>query len=919
MAEPLLLTLEVDTRQGTAAIRDFNRRVESSVNRTTGSVTRQTDQASRSVDRLSGAFRGLGVAIAALGLVQIGQQVLQTAIRLDTLNRSFIAITGSAQAAQDTLGFVRREADRLGLDAISAAEGMRRLLNATRGTALEGEATREIFTALSEATIVLGLSTDEYGRALLAVSQIALRGKVQQEELNQLAEAGIPVQQQLARALGVSGEELQKMLQQGQVTSRELIPLFRQIRNELGEDGIQTAAQGAQREINRFNNNLRDLGQTLAVNVLPILTSVIAALNEIGKTPSPLDRLEERLRSLQASTAGLGSTGIPFIDRLVGQPETLRRVNQEIQQTEAAIRAIREGDDIGFGRNAAEHERAQAKIRAQNKKTLDERKQAEGQARLERQRMIDQEAEREARVLENFREERHRDNVRRIEEEIRARQRALQERVDDEVRAQEEIDRERKRSQDRQVRETERNLERQQREFDRFAGRIEDRLANVFESAFRGNVTNAVDFMKNAFFSAISQIAARFATTQFITPSISGLFGGLGDPLGGGLQGPTRPGFLGSIGNLLGGGIGNVLGIGSLIAGGVGLISGLFGGGGGTPSFRTGRNSEAIINALGQVNRVQEANRRAQIGFGFQGGQLGLTQFGIPFGGERVEGGRELSIQFAAAIQQTLQGVLQPIQQLSATAQQQLVPELNAAAGAFANAISDLEFRGGDWEQQLRQFVSQALPALAENIFGTINSAVEETSNQERIKRAFEANVVQPLETFLQSITGGPQSPLGPATRARIAGAQFNAAIRAQDTQAIIASANALISANRDRFASGPQFFDSFQFIIRQIENVIGRDVVGFQSGGAFRVGGRGGADSRLVSFRATPGELVTVATPESASSASRALDLIEEHTADQSQLMRELVAEVRTQRAEIKALRQRLDRMSNADRRQSA
>lgn len=41
-----------------------------------------------------------------------------------------------------------------------------------------------------------------------------------------------------------------------------------------------------------------------------------------------------------------------------------------------------------------------------------------------------------------------------------------------------------------------------------------------------------------------------------------------------------------------------------------------------------------------------------------------------------------------------------------------------------------------------------------------------------------------------------------------------------------------------------------------------GRDVVGYQHGGSFRVGGRGGADSQLVAFRATPGERVTVQTP---------------------------------------------------------
>ena len=65
---------------------------------------------------------------------------------------------------------------------------------------------------------VLGLSTEEYGRALTAIGQIALKGRVQQEELLQLAEAGIPIYGALAQSLGKTTGELAKMLEQGQVS-----------------------------------------------------------------------------------------------------------------------------------------------------------------------------------------------------------------------------------------------------------------------------------------------------------------------------------------------------------------------------------------------------------------------------------------------------------------------------------------------------------------------------------------------------------------------------------------------------------------------------------------------------------------------------------------------------------------------------
>ena len=62
--------------------------------------------------------------------------------------------------------------------------------------------------------------------------------------------------------------------------------------------------------------------------------------------------------------------------------------------------------------------------------------------------------------------------------------------------------------------------------------------------------------------------------------------------------------------------------------------------------------------------------------------------------------------------------------------------------------------------------------------------------------------------------------------------------------------------------------------VMRMVKNVpiIGKSaqaltkVLGFQHGGQFTVGGAGGADSQVVQFAATPGEIVTVTPPNRAS-----------------------------------------------------
>ena len=92
--------------------------------------------------------------------------------------------TGSMTAAKPELAFVRAESDRLAQFYFESAEGFAKLANATRGTVLAGEATREIFTALSEANQTLGLSTEQYGRFCCGLANCP-HGWVQQEELLQ--------------------------------------------------------------------------------------------------------------------------------------------------------------------------------------------------------------------------------------------------------------------------------------------------------------------------------------------------------------------------------------------------------------------------------------------------------------------------------------------------------------------------------------------------------------------------------------------------------------------------------------------------------------------------------------------------------------------------------------------------------------
>jgi len=158
---------------------------------------------------------------------QVITQLHAAGMAAERLRNSFEAATGSAAKGTAEFGFARAEANRLGLDLLTASDAYLKLTASARGTALEGQKTRDIFSAVSGAGRALGLSGDQMGGALLAISQMMSKGTVQAEELRgQLAERLPGALNIAARAMKVSTVELGKMLEGGKVISEDFLPLF---------------------------------------------------------------------------------------------------------------------------------------------------------------------------------------------------------------------------------------------------------------------------------------------------------------------------------------------------------------------------------------------------------------------------------------------------------------------------------------------------------------------------------------------------------------------------------------------------------------------------------------------------------------------------------------------------------------------
>lgn len=145
--------------------------------------TRQARLLGRSFAELGTAVGALAIGALTAELAQFTRNTVQASIQIDSLTRGLAALTGSTITAQRELLNIQELSDLPGLRFRQAADGA----VALRAIGVEAETTTRILTELANAAAFTGTG-GEFERGLLGFRQLIQRGRLSQEELNQLTE-----------------------------------------------------------------------------------------------------------------------------------------------------------------------------------------------------------------------------------------------------------------------------------------------------------------------------------------------------------------------------------------------------------------------------------------------------------------------------------------------------------------------------------------------------------------------------------------------------------------------------------------------------------------------------------------------------------------------------------------------------------
>ena len=253
MAEELQIGIRIQAHLNEAT--QAMGRLEREMRQLDGAATRAERGWNRAAKSIKDFVIAGGLAnTAAAALLRVGSAVgrlpgaiVEAGVAAEGLEKRFrFAFDGAAEGARQ-LDFVRSEAQRLGIDFAASAQAFSDFAAATSGTAIEGAATREVFTAVAEAARVMGLSTSEAQGALTALERIASKGTVSAEDLRgQLGERLPGAFEIAARAMGVTTAGFGEMLAHGEVMADEFLPRFaRALRAHVAEDVADASGSAA--------------------------------------------------------------------------------------------------------------------------------------------------------------------------------------------------------------------------------------------------------------------------------------------------------------------------------------------------------------------------------------------------------------------------------------------------------------------------------------------------------------------------------------------------------------------------------------------------------------------------------------------------------------------------------------------------
>jgi tape measure domain-containing protein len=285
--------------------------LEAEYRRLTNEINENTKKQQTQETAVKGALAGLvalGAAVAAAGAFAI-----QSAANVEDMTAAFEPMLGSADKARELVKRLNQEAVTTPFEIEAINDAVKRLMPVFQGN------TDKAIKAFRMIGDTAGGNAQKLDTLTNAYTKVMLKGKTSMEELNMIADAGVPIFSELAATMGVSVATLTDMSRAGQISAEDLTAAFERM---TGAGGI--FYEGMEKSAFTFNSQLLGLQENIGLaaaaigeELLPVAKALIGqagdAVAAFVAWAEGGEKLSNMLNSLGVAIAGTSAALTAFV------------------------------------------------------------------------------------------------------------------------------------------------------------------------------------------------------------------------------------------------------------------------------------------------------------------------------------------------------------------------------------------------------------------------------------------------------------------------------------------------------------------------------------------------------------------------------------------------------------------------------
>jgi tape measure domain-containing protein len=219
-----------------------------------------------------------GAITAAVGAV--GGFAIGAAADMEMMGTQFEVMLGSEEKALALMGELRKLAASTPFELADLGQGAQQLLSF-------GVNAKDVTNTMRMLGDTAGGNAEKLSGLVLAYGKVQTKGMASMEELNMMAERGLPVFDELTKLTGKQGDELFKMISDGDISKDTITKMFQKLTSEGGMfyQGMQKQSLTFNGLVSTMKDSFTELGATIGTDILPFAKEFVKIITDLVAGP----------------------------------------------------------------------------------------------------------------------------------------------------------------------------------------------------------------------------------------------------------------------------------------------------------------------------------------------------------------------------------------------------------------------------------------------------------------------------------------------------------------------------------------------------------------------------------------------------------------------------------------------------------